>query len=88
MTDTKTLEARRLAALLALAALEGGGDASTDVMDEAYGTVGFPAVMAALVEGLCEVLVTTAGRDGARATLNMTINDVEVSLAASTSTDE
>ncbi|KDE12426.1 hypothetical protein [Rhodococcus aetherivorans] len=82
MTDTKTLEARRLAALLALAALEGGGEPSTDVMDEAYSTVGLPAVMAALVEGLCELLEATAGRDGSRATLNMTINDVEASLAA------
>jgi len=77
-TEDKLIRARRLAGLLALAHLENNHTATLEVMDEAANTVDFPPLIAALTEGLVEVLVGTAGYDGAVATLNMTINDAEM----------
>lgn len=77
-TESKLNEARRLAALLVLATVEDDAEAQMETMDDANGTVGLPALVAALTEGLAELLIGTLGTDGAVANLNLAITDAEM----------
>ncbi|MDV7245509.1 MULTISPECIES: hypothetical protein [Rhodococcus] len=80
MTNTESTlnEARRLAALLVMATVENDAEAQQETMDEAYASIGLPALVAGLTEGLAELLVGTLGPEGAVANLNMAVNAAEM----------